>query len=93
MKHTELGSLITRYRFRAGLTQTDLAQRAELSLASVQKLEQGVKNNPRLATVQSIANELKIRMIDLIPEGYEGADVGKLPPIRPIAEGTTKDRV
>ena len=68
MQYTELGARIASKRIRANLTQTELAQRAGLSLASVQKLEQGVTNNPRLATIRALAEAMGLPMIDLIPE-------------------------
>ncbi len=56
------------YRKKQGLTQTDLANRAELNIRQIQKIENGeVKTeNITLKTMQAIAQALNVKIDDLI---------------------------
>ena len=47
------GTLLRRLRFAAGLSQEEMAKRAELSVRGIGALEQG--QGPRLATVRLLA--------------------------------------
>src|SRR5262245_57495064 len=84
MKYTELGERIAYYRFETNQTQTELAKAAGLSLAIVQKIKQGVVDNPRLATLRSLAQALGVRVVDLLLPDAE-AQRPKRPtwPVRP----------
>ena len=57
------GPLLRRYRSAAGLTQEELAERAEISVRAVSDLERGVNSAPRPYTVRRLADAL-----DLSPE-------------------------
>lgn len=56
------------YRKKQGLTQADLANRAELNIRQIQKIENGeVKTeNITLKTMQAIAQALNVKIDDLI---------------------------
>lgn len=61
------------YRLRtlreaAGLSQQDVAQRAELSLSLIAKMEQGRKADPRASTLLAIAGALGVRAGQLIED-------------------------
>lgn len=71
------------YRLRtlreaAGLSQQDVAERADLSLSLIAKMEQGRKADPRASTLLAIARALDVRAGQLIenlekpPEGAFG---------------------
>lgn len=56
------------YRKKQGLTQTDLASRAELNIRQIQKIENGEAQteNITLKTMQAIAQALNAKIDDLI---------------------------
>jgi transcriptional regulator with XRE-family HTH domain len=61
------------YRLRtlreaAGLSQQDVAERAELSLSLIAKMEQGRKADPRASTLLALAGALGIRAGQLIED-------------------------
>ena len=60
-----LGRRIREARVRRGLTQLDLAQAAELSVAYVSLIERGGRNPP-LTTVASLARALGVGVTDLV---------------------------
>jgi transcriptional regulator with XRE-family HTH domain len=76
-----LSPRIKALRERARLSQQDLAQRADLSLSQVAKLEQGAKADPRASTLLALAAALGVRpgelLDDLLPPGEDGRE--KLP--------------
>lgn len=55
-------------RKKQGLTQTDLANRAELNIRQIQKIERGEAKteNITLKTMQAIAQALNTKIDDLI---------------------------
>lgn len=56
------------YRKKQGLTQADLANRAELNIRQIQKIENGEAKaeNITLKTMQAIAQALNVKIDDLI---------------------------
>ena len=52
------GDLLKGYRGRAGLTQEELAERAQLSIRGISDLERGINRTPRRDTVAALANAL-----------------------------------
>ncbi|MBV9278942.1 MAG: helix-turn-helix transcriptional regulator, partial [Chloroflexi bacterium] len=50
--------LLKGYRLAAGLTQDELAARANLSVRAISDLERGVKTRPYLNTVQVLSDAL-----------------------------------
>lgn len=61
---------IKAYRKKQGLTQTDLASRAELNIRQIQKIENGEAKteNITLKTMQAIAQVLHVKIDDLISD-------------------------
>lgn len=59
---------IKTYRKKQGLTQADLANRAELNIRQIQKIENGEAKteNITLKTMQTIAQALNTKIDDLI---------------------------
>ena len=57
---TRFGELLRRYRLAAGLTQSELAQRAGLSLRGVNALETGERQAPRQRTIALLADALTL---------------------------------
>jgi predicted ATPase/transcriptional regulator with XRE-family HTH domain len=54
------GALLKRYRVAAGLTQEELAERAQLSVRGISDLERGVHRAPYRDTLQRLANALRL---------------------------------
>lgn len=58
----ELDEVIKTRRKKLGISQLDLAEMAEISLATVKDIERG-KGNPSIGTVKKIINVLGLEMI------------------------------
>ena len=56
----EFGDLLKRYRLRAGLTQEELAERAQLSRAAIETHERGARHRPHKDTVKLLAEALQL---------------------------------
>src|SRR5438874_1803611 len=54
------GDLLRRYRLAAGLTQEELAERAQISPRAISDLERGARNRPWRDTIQLLASALKL---------------------------------
>jgi predicted ATPase/DNA-binding XRE family transcriptional regulator len=54
------GDLLRRYRVAAGLTQEELAEKAQVSPRAISDLERGARNRPYRATVQLLADALQL---------------------------------
>ena len=61
----DIGTKIKTQRKKAGLTQIELAQRADIAVNSI-RLYEGRKRIPNLATVQKIADALNLDIRDLV---------------------------
>lgn len=57
---TTIGELLSTHRRRIGLTQRELAERAELSVGAVRDIEQGRSGHPRQSSVQAMATVLDL---------------------------------
>jgi predicted transcriptional regulator len=57
----ELNEIIKTRRKELGISQLDLAEMAEISLATVKDIERG-KGNPSISTVKKIINVLGLEM-------------------------------
>ena len=66
MAPRKLGRLIRALRESKGLTQSQLAERAELTQGYLAKLENGMKANPSLAALKRLAKALKVPPGELI---------------------------
>lgn len=58
------GQLMREYRYRAGLSQEHLAERAGLSLRGIQDLERGVRHTPYPTTARRVADALDLDASD-----------------------------
>jgi transcriptional regulator with XRE-family HTH domain len=63
----QLGNNIRLERRRHGLSQQALAEKAEVGVASVARLEAGMLVNVELATLSKIARALDTNVKDLLP--------------------------
>lgn len=61
-----ISNIIKDYRKRLGVSQADLAEIAEVSLATVKDLERG-KGNPSLSTLEKITDTLGLE-IRILPK-------------------------
>jgi predicted ATPase/DNA-binding XRE family transcriptional regulator len=55
-----VASLLRTYRLAAGLSQAELAERANISVGAIGSLEQGIRKSPYPATLHSIADALEL---------------------------------
>ena len=62
----KLGGEIKNIRIKRGLSQEQLAERANMNPTHLGHIEQGVRE-PRFKTLIKIANALGVRVKDLIP--------------------------
>ena len=57
---------IKRLRAKLGLTQDDLAQKADIKYTTLMKVESGTVNKPSVQTMAKIAKALGVSIEDLI---------------------------
>lgn len=57
---------IKRLRAKLGLTQDDLAKKADIKYTTLMKVESGVVNRPSVQTMAKIAKALGVSIEDLI---------------------------
>ena len=72
MEH--VGEAVRFYRKRAGITQEELARRAEIAPTSVVRLETGEVRQPRYGTLMKLAEALQVNPADFV---RFVSDVGK----------------
>jgi transcriptional regulator with XRE-family HTH domain len=60
------GTNLKSIRTKRGMSQADLAFRAQLDQTAISRLELGLRE-PRLSTVVALANALDVRSAELIP--------------------------
>ncbi|MFE0389056.1 helix-turn-helix transcriptional regulator [Streptomyces bungoensis] len=61
---SEFGTVLRRLREQAGLTQEELERRSEISVSTIRGLENGRRGNPRMTTVQKLADALTLSRAD-----------------------------
>jgi transcriptional regulator with XRE-family HTH domain len=66
---TALGTRLAALRRRIGLSQYKLAHYSQVSLGTIQGLEQGVREDPRLSTIVKLLKALKSSSTELIEKG------------------------
>lgn len=64
---SSLGNRLWRYRMERGLTQQELAARANVSQAAIAQLEKGVRTRPYPSTLSKLSTALGIEISDLLP--------------------------
>ena len=72
-----LGDTIKKLREEADLNQTELAKRCELSLAYINKLEDGNYKSLSLGTSRSLADGLGLSLSDFLNAGKKKSFVGR----------------
>ncbi|NUP22462.1 MAG: helix-turn-helix domain-containing protein, partial [Streptomyces sp.] len=77
----EFGDELRRLRLKAGMTQEELAERSGVSVRTIRGLETGTRSNPRMSTVEQLADAL-----ELGPKDREGLMIaaGLLDPGQPV---------
>ncbi|GAB3873696.1 hypothetical protein GCM10029964_014390 [Kibdelosporangium lantanae] len=73
---SELGELLRAHRVRAGLTQQELADRAEVSVRAVRYIEQGRVAKPRAASMRRLAE-----VVGLVLDGRADVRISVLGPL------------
>ena len=63
-----LADNVKRYRTKKGLSQDQLARKADVTYSTLTKLESGVNQNPKVKTLQQIAAALDVTLDDLMKE-------------------------
>lgn len=63
---TNIGEKIKKVRNDKGLTQEELAQKANISYITLVKIEQGKVENPTMKTLQKIAKALEISLDEIV---------------------------
>src|SRR5579859_6241926 len=81
------GDVLRRFRLEAGLTQDELARRANLSLRAISDLERGARNRPWWDTVQRLATALRLDSV----ERNQFAAAAR-PPVAPSSVGVRADQ-
>jgi DNA-binding XRE family transcriptional regulator len=61
------GETVLDLRRKCGMTQEDLAKRCGFDVCAVHRIETGKTRNPRLVTMQSIAQVLGVPITDIWP--------------------------
>ncbi|MEY8331390.1 helix-turn-helix transcriptional regulator [Lachnospiraceae bacterium 48-33] len=62
-----VGEKIKKYRKEKGLTQKKLGELCGINEANIRKYELG-KANPKIETIEKIANALNVQIIDIVPQ-------------------------
>jgi transcriptional regulator with XRE-family HTH domain len=65
---TSIGKNIKRFRNQKELTQKQLAEKAGITLFTLTKIEGGKTPDPRIDTLRRIADELDIKVDDLLKQ-------------------------
>ncbi len=65
MEHERIGETIRYHRGRLGITQEELARRAEMAPTSIVRLENGKIRRPRMSTIDKLAGALQIPVSEL----------------------------
>jgi len=61
-----IGENIKKMRANLGLTQDDLARKANIKYTTLTKIESGVVNKPSVQTMAKIAKALEVNVEDLL---------------------------
>lgn len=90
-EESSIGDRIARLRLRRKLTQEGLAERAGLSVDIVRKLEQGVRQNARLTTLNALASALDVEPSLLVgqPTTFEVRDEGDRPSVLALRQAVS----
>ncbi|MFH8678103.1 helix-turn-helix domain-containing protein [Streptomyces lydicus] len=86
-----IGDRIARLRARRKLTQEGLAERADLCVDTVRKLEQGVRQTARLSTLNALARALDVEPSVLVgqPATFEVRSEGEQPSVLALRQAVS----
>jgi len=65
-QNRQIGDKIKVFRAKQGLTQDDLAKKADIKYTTLMKVESGTVNKPSVQTMDKIAKALGVSIEDLI---------------------------
>lgn len=75
-KTTKLGELISNARENVGISQRELARRANMDCAEVSRIEAGKRLKPNVLYLKGIADTLKLSMVELMElAGYNDVEI------------------
>ncbi len=63
---SRIGENLKKYRLKSGLSQEDLAIKANVTFHTISKIETGATNDPRALTLERLAKVLDIKIDDLL---------------------------
>lgn len=63
---SRIGNNLKKYRLKSGLSQGDLAIKAEVTFHTISKIETGATNDPRALTLEKLVKVLDIKIDDLL---------------------------
>lgn len=73
---TKLGETITQAREKVGISQRELARRANMDCAEVSRIEAGKRLKPNVLYLKGIADTLNLSMVDLMKlAGYNDVEI------------------
>lgn len=73
---TKLGETITQAREKVGISQRELARRANMDCAEVSRIEAGKRLKPNVLYLKGIAESLNLSMVDLMKlAGYNDIEI------------------
>lgn len=73
---TKLGETITQVREKVGISQRELARRANMDCAEVSRIEAGKRLKPNVLYLKGIADTLNLSMVDLMKlAGYNDVEI------------------
>lgn len=75
-KNTKLGELISNSRQNIGISQRELARRANMDCAEVSRIEAGKRLKPNVLYLKGIADTLNLSMVELMElAGYSDTEI------------------
>jgi len=63
---SKIGENLKRYRLKSGLSQEDLATKANVTFHTISKIETGATNDSRALTLEKLVKVLDIKIDDLL---------------------------
>lgn len=75
-----IGNAILQCRRRLGLTQTEVAEKAGVSVSYLSLLERGHRQDPSLSTIEGIAGAMRIPVNILLFMAAEPRELGGMSP-------------
>lgn len=64
----KIGEIIKKRRKSTGLTQSELAEKSNLTQAKISQIESGSSDNVSIDNLRNLAKALNCKLVDLLPE-------------------------